>query len=340
MEKIIVDTCVFFKMIKYNNLYKQNGREILDQAIERQQKKLLDMQNKIKSVMGSEFLEKHQNLKFEELFQLFKAHAKNMDSFVESLTDNIQKMKNGQTTIPANKIDEVIEKQNSKLEMYKKKQVDVEKFLLLRKKYNALKQMIEAGRIYQKSLDKKVELCVTATSYSEIINHTYENTNMQNCQTAFFTEAEVVDLTKNHFALINVRDSRVVAFINELARQYRTDNSVGTKMADDINSLGEYGDSSIIAESNLAGINFLTQNDKDFIVDKGYIGKNDKIRQHLASVNESYEPLTTDAVAYTTEEYLNGENRCPSKQSKVFELQKLNAKQQSSDFKQEYEIVM
>lgn len=85
-------------------------------------------------------------------------------------------------------------------------------------------------------------------------------------------------------------------------------------MAEDINSVGEYGDSKIAAIASLSGMTLVTNNGKDFIFDKSTKTKNDKIRKHISEVNANHE-YASDATVVSAEELVAGIFSLPQKQS-------------------------
>ena len=160
-----------------------------------------------------------------------------------------------------------------------------------------------------------------STSYDEIKNHIEGRTNSQDERFLTFTEHQVTSLTKR-CTLITVRHHEVRDHIDRVATSYRTPlvGGHGRQMDQDKNSLNRYGDSTIMAEANLAGMVFVTQNVKDFIEDKSLKIPNDGIRTHIEEVSAKLSPLTSDAAPVTQEELLTGDYTSPRRQSQIVEL--------------------
>ena len=59
MKDIVVDTCVFFGMIKYNDLYTAFGEKALDVVLARDEQKLQARQSRILDLMPEEFHKKY-----------------------------------------------------------------------------------------------------------------------------------------------------------------------------------------------------------------------------------------------------------------------------------------
>ena len=70
MKNIVVDTCVFFGMIKYNDIYTAFGSKALDMAIARDEQKLETRKARILDLMPEEFHRKYANLSFEEKLEI------------------------------------------------------------------------------------------------------------------------------------------------------------------------------------------------------------------------------------------------------------------------------
>ena len=139
----------------------------------------------------------------------------------------------------------------------------------------------------------------------------------------------MIESLSKKVTLINTKDPEVQRFVQLLAEKYRTKgNYKGKEMAPDINSVGVYGDSLIMAECALAGIPFATQNEKDFIFNKGSKVKeadiakgksstNEEKREHIRDVNNSFPELVSDVEPMSTAEFVSGDYHKVTRQSSL-----------------------
>ena len=330
MKNIVVDTCVFFGMIKYNDIYTAHGEKALDMAIFRQEQKLEARKAYILKLMPDEFHKKYANLSFEEKLEKYKDYATNMIASAQRKIEGLELLLQGKvmekgvektvTLSPERRA--ALEKQ---LEEQKQLKAKIEKtygeYIDKRAEYKVAKNSLEAGKILQGSIRGEYSIHIVSTSYDEIKNHIKGKAKSTDERYLTFTQAQVSNLTKR-CTLISVRHHEVRDYVESVARSYRTPihGGKGHQMDQDKNSLNRYGDSTIMAESNLSGMVFVTQNIKDFIEDKSVKTPNDRIRTHIEEVSASRRPLTTDATPITQEELLTGDYKTPRKQSQVVEL--------------------
>ena len=145
-------------------------------------------------------------------------------------------------------------------------------------------------------------------------------------------------MTKN-CTLINTHSENIVKLVEALSEQYRTplekNNGNYFPMDMDQNSLDIFGDSTIMAETSLSGINILTENEQDYIKHTGTKQKNSKIRNHISYVNQLYAPATSGALAYSPTEFLEGGYVEVDNQSKVVKLIEIDEQLKNTEFKNE-----
>ena len=346
MKNIVVDTCVFFGMIKYNDIYTAYGEKALDTAISRQELKLEARKAHLLQLMPEEFNKKYANLSFEDRLEKYKDYATNMIANAERKIESLELLLQGKTkekgvekTItlsPERRA--AIEQQLAEQKAIKAKyETTYQQFIDERAEYKTAKNSLEAGKILQGSIRGEYSIHIVSTSYDEIKNHVKGKAKSTDERYLTFSQAQVSALTKR-CTLISVRHHEVRDYVESVARSYRTPlyGGKGRPMDQDKNSLNRYGDSTIMAESNLSGMVFVTQNIKDFIEDKSVKTPNDRIRTHIEEVSSSRRPLTTDAAPITQEELLTGDYKTPRQQSQVVEL--VPVKNPNREFAAELEL--
>lgn len=325
---VIIDSCVFFGMIKYNNFVEKYGIEHLPELLARQQQKLDNIQKQIEDCFYDDFKEKYKDLTFEQKMEKFKEYRNNKIANLEGDIQGRQALLDGYTInkkgervpvkLPEKRKEEIkkeIEYYQQQLQIYQKEpEIDFNK-------YRLNKNSLQNGQLYQMALEGKVKLNLFYVSYNEILNHTLPK---EDESWLCFTTNEVGSLTQK-CSLITTHSNQTIQDLSDLAAKYRTPVEIeGRKeMAEDINSLGEYGDSLIMAGASMSGIILLTQNEKDFINDKGIKPKNDYIRKNTAEIN-SIVPYATNALCYTVDEFLNGEYVEPTTKNDVYSLDQIN----------------
>ena len=308
MENLMIDSCVFFRMIGYNNFVQRHGKENLDILLQKQFQILENIESTIKNTLNSEFFEKYSNLTFDDQIDKYKEWSKNAVCGAKKQIEDIEKKLKNYSQYISNekkkfliaKIDELKDSAN-KIVKYS----DVEKLL---NSYRIKRDSIGSGLIYKGCINGEYKLFTNAYCYDEILNHTKPSNDKRFMQVS---RQDVENLFKN-FTLVYTKSNKVLKQINDMSKDYRTatTNKDEKAMGEDTNSVKDFGDSKIAAFSNLAGMVLVTHNAKDFIFDKG-IGKNNTNKlNHLMSVNKNYFG-TTDAKVYTTLDIIKGEYETP-----------------------------
>lgn len=328
MKDIIIDSCVFFGMIKYNNFVEEYGEDRLPELLEHQANRLANIKSTIESCFYDDFNKKYQNLSFEEKIEKFKEFRNNKISYLTNDIESKQKLLDGEALnkagnkiiIPEDKkkyLQQQIEQERQQLDIYK-----VEPTIDFND-YKLLKNSLQNGQLYQMALEGKVNLHLFYQSYHEIINHTKHKKGNESW--LCFTPEEVGNLTKKHCRIIHTHSSQVVADLVEMSEKYRTPTTeiMRKEMANDINSLNKFGDSLIMAGASMSGMILVTQNDKDFIVDKSHKQRNDYIRQNIYNIN-SKNNCVSNAVCYSVDEFLSQNYTEPTKFSEKYTLVETN----------------
>ena len=206
---------------------------------------------------------------------------------------------------------------------YQKTKSGYFKYLQDREDYKTAKNICDAGELYLKFLDGEYSFNIVSTIFDEIMNHTVGNSSAEHNEDFVKFDVEQIKSMAQNCTLISIKDESVLRAITAVATMLRqpVDQNDKTKpMAQDINSLGQYGDSIIAATSLFTGYVLITQNSKDFIEDKGIKTRNDKIRQHIQKVSDTHSSYLSDALPHSLRELLNGEIRWPSRQSSLVQM--------------------
>lgn len=341
MQNVIIDSCVFFGMIKYNNFALEYGAENLPELFARNELELAQLKERIEAYFDDDFNKKYKNLTFEEKIKVYKNYQTNN---IGNLTREIESTQNLLNGFTYNKDGT---KKHLKISSERKQQLQL-KLQELKQRlaffetdreldfnlYKLKKNSLQNGYLYKMALDGEIKLHVISVSYDEILNHTIPRPNVKNWKC--FTPEEVSALTQ-HCTLITTHSAQVLQDMQELATLYRTKTAVAQRkaMAQDINSKGVYGDSLIMAGANMSGMILLTQNVKDFIEDLDKIMGNDYIRRHISAVSADMQ-YGTDALPYSVDEFLHGNYTIPTVNSEMYSLA---SSTQSSEFALVYEMV-
>ncbi|MBQ8425698.1 MAG: hypothetical protein IJX17_06725 [Clostridia bacterium] len=318
MSKILdvaIDTCVFFKMIEYNNFVEAYGEKYLSQLITLKEKELKDIKTDIRASLGTDFFKKYENLPFEHQIEKYKSYATNIESrCLNGMNEAMELANNAQTEEDQMKYFQIYENYYNQLNALLGDSTINENLIKINE-YRMQKDIVEVGKIYQAALNGEFDLYCNFIAFDEVLYHTQRRDNPH-----FLTYdlSEVNALTDRVVKVVSTKSQDVLDIVDMLAQEYRTGNGrVNEKPMDaDVNSLDEFGDSKIAAFSNLTGMILITLNGKDFIFDKGYRWGNDNIRKHLQYTNSKYD-FTTDASVYSPKELLEGKVNTPQIQSKI-----------------------
>lgn len=341
MKKVVVDSCVFFDMIQFNDVYINVGEEAFFDYIKASERVLEKRKSEISALLDPEFLEQYKDFTFDKQLDCLEIYNINK---INSLKNEIKKTHSAkQRLIHTNGNPGEIKRLQTMWENLQEKLAQAEfnaKSLEDKKNtYKVARNSLYAGKLLAQSIKGEIELCVTTTGYDEIENHIIENNT--GLTRAMYHEESVDNLTKNHFTLITVKDPAVERIVRKLAQVYRTAVLAGSPMKNDINANGVYGDSLIMAESNLAGISLVTINEKDFIFDENLDNtktgiRNEARREHIDAVNQRLAPTTSDALPISLHELINNDHAEPNRQSEDFAL--VYAINKNEKFKEEVEI--
>lgn len=358
MEKLAVDTCVFFKLIDLNDIYERNGEEYFKQYYRDLKTQYMAIEKEIQSFWeeNNDLITKYfsanfnQNASFDNNFDIIGSKLNSRLTLVNDKIKMLQARVNSGTIVYRDKeknlqtitmSDEALEKSKELLEASleeRKILLDFHKefkevkdiFNGANDRFKIIKMKYEAAYIFDQMNKGNLQVFVPSTSYDEILNHTYkpELSAETNRIKRNFPREMIVSLSKK-VTLINTKDPEVQRFVQLLAEKYRTKGTFkGKEMAPDINSVGVYGDSLIMAECAIAGIPFATQNDKDFIfnkgtkfkesdIAKGLVGNNEEKREHIRDVNNTYSELASDAEPISTAEFVSGNYKKVTRQSSL-----------------------
>lgn len=290
-EKICIDSCVFFHMMRYNDAYEQQGFKSLIQTIsadeDRYNRAVRDLERFMQPFVEAQ--EKKQGKKF---------------SFLKKLSVVTGFMKGNNPNIP----------EEAKA-----------MFSTLNGEYAASKSHAHVGRLYLKYLDRGVEFYVTPTTVDEIRLHRQLAFDKEQNPTPApetkkkghkeeFASASIDRMMQNCSPIVfeTDREREYITKLSEVLRGKRELprlKGLQAAMKGSVNQNGVYGDSLIMAESALAGLPLVTQNEKDFIFDKGHMfDKNGKFlttRRDIIKKIIKELGLSSDAGPLSVEEFLN-----------------------------------
>ena len=315
MRNVMVDSCVFFGMIEYNNFVREYGVENLQKYIDLRKSMLLELSKTLKKSLGNDFIVQFSNLSFDEQVEKYKEYSTNS---INNCIKDIEKNKR----IASGEVSPYITEEKKKkaleeIEITTKKLNSITPYESVEKlinTYRIYRNSLSSGLLYQGAINGDYKLFVNAYSYDEILNHSHESDNPD----WLFFPREQIDSLSTLFTKIYTTSPTLIEKIDKLAKSYRTENNLPNDRAmdNDINSVNEYGDSKIAAFSNLVGIDLVTHNAKDFIVDKSHGKNNCYIKNHLQNVNKSFEGAT-DATVYTAVDFVSKKIPEPTIASKL-----------------------
>ena len=305
-ENVVLDTCVIFGLIGYNNAYLSGGKKELDKKIQEDKNVVNDLKNQIFALMSNDYKNKNSNKSLEKFIDEYKDYVNNAISNSERKIGNIKMLVNGngeKHNIPSQKIEQ-FKNSIKTLEAYLDEMKNVKtKYMSLKKMYKELNPVLTCGFLYKDYLDGKYNFYVTSDSYAEVLNHT---NGFANYDAKIVFELDEIKNVLSNFTLISYDSSKVLENVEKLSNEYRTKlYEDGSSMDQDINSLNTFGDSRIMAEASIVGMNLITLNYKDFITDKSHKEENDRIRQHIKEVNKNNSDIAFDVAPYTPTEYTN-----------------------------------
>ena len=315
MEKVIIDSCVFFHMLKANYIYKNKGENLFNEYKSNITLEINNLKEKIFILMDEEFLSKYSISmpRFITLLNVYNAYirdklnvSKISISYIKNALKGEYQTKNGLIY----KIDlskerkQILENKLAVLEnQYEIFQKKIKEFEILLKEYKEKYQPYFCTLLYDKMIRGEIEFFLVADSEKEINRHVGNPNNSINCFT-YFDKEDVFSLLKN-CKIINLKSRNKNKSIMFLSQEYRTrDDDKGSCMDGDKNSLKVYGDSRIMAEASIAGYTFITLNEKDFITDKSKKLGNDFIRRHIQEVNKRNPKIAHNIMIYSPWEYL------------------------------------
>lgn len=349
MENIMIDTCVYFKMIPYNNFVMKYGKENLDKFIEHNKQKHINNKNEIDSFISKDrpnFFNENKNLEYNDI--IVKYSKERITNEVSRLGKKIAGWESLQNNpnVPDEKkkiLFQAIEQINKEIERYNAIDEKINN-------YKIEKQGIDCGEMYKKAVNDEIKLFTNTVSYSEVLEHSkmQDKTNW-----VYYPMEEILNMSKNMVSVVTTKSrqpflkdeekdfDKTLQMIEFLAKRYRrkTSNENESGMGKDINTLGDYGDSKIAAFASMSGMTFVTINGKDFVFNKDRGYDNEEIRNRINRINKTC-PYATDAQPITVEEFLSGDYKRPTKSNPMFKLSKTQKRKQDQRFVEEYEMQM
>ena len=298
MQKICLDSCALFFMIKYNEAYNRGGLKAVDKLLNQNEKRIKDYKENLLNAMTPEYLEKNKDKSFEDKLEFYKEYANKIKKGairdIEKYEKNAEGYfydKKGQLHYHENtphKREMFLEfkaQQESLLEFVEKSD---KYFTRAKRNYKLLIDKNLMGQIYKGFLEGKYEFYITPTAYAEILNHSADKDSASDKGKVKFSKNKL-DAMLKRCSILTMSDKEISDKVDEISKAFRTKRDSDTKaMSRHKNSLGVYGDSMIMAEASLAGINLLTLNLKDFIRDKSIKQDNQRKRLHISKIEKEY----------------------------------------------------
>ena len=314
MENIAIDTCVSFAMLDYADEYEKHGKEALDKKIENEEKAIKPLHDRIVSLIDEDYY--NQNYRGKPLDYGYLVY---LDGKIAEIDERLTKLQNylngiyiddrGRRTLikttkeqraNANRMITELREAKNKLQNTRGT------FKGLMRQYKPMADLLSCGKLFQRAVEGKVSLFVPMDSYDEILNHTHEHTTYRGARSFNYYPLDKIKNVLKHCTLVTTNQSRVLVGIDRLSRLYRSSDGVGKKMDNDLNALGVFGDSRIMAEASIMGMPLITLNASDFVFDTDKQVKNDDIRLHIQSVNRTFGLANPDVKPYSVAEYLYG----------------------------------
>lgn len=326
MTNIVLDTCVFFGMLKYYRIYKgygEQGESVLREVLEDEKHDIENLRERVQLKYGKVFKEKYKDLTFEEAVdhvkELQNGEKANLENRIKSLEKVAQGIdpKTGNHCIPLKKQIEASE--NLLTLRAKKEKYDKEVASDVITIYKNAKNSLENGLLFLKVIRGEINPFVVQSGFDEILDHTQPKNEIPNWKVV---DKDLVDgMMRDFVTLISTHSDQFLKDVEALAAKFRepTNNDNSKEMAPDVNSNLVFGDSLIMSWASMVGMPLVTQNIKDFIRNKKISQENDFKRKNIESVEQNVE-FATDALPYSTREILDGKFCEPERKNSAYEL--------------------
>ena len=285
-QKIVIDSCVFFHMLKYNDIFEKDGLKAVVAEGLQDQKEYEKTRAELDNFMTTVLKDKQAKSKIPFTFD------KKL-----SLCDSL--LSNKSTAFPQDIKDE-----------YKK----------LHDAYAKAKTYSFVGELFHRHKTGYCDFYLSPTSIDEIKYHRdlpKDKRRTEEEKQEYFDADRINNFARTCCKKLNLTEEmkRDAAVLSEILRgKIELDGlelpkaPMGSKKSD-MNKNGVFGDSLIMAECGVAGMTLVTQNAKDFIFDKG-IALDEKGVQNTArrdGIEKIFNHLgiSKEARPYTVEEFLN-----------------------------------
>ncbi len=208
-KKLMIDSCVTFRMLTYDKCNRIYGKEIVNEIIEKRKQKLEQLEKDITASFDEKFNNNFAHLSFADKILIYKNYisreigevnkkivskyflAKGIEVKRDKKTDKLIYNKNDH--LPQETRDDAKEqyiilksflrkyKKYSKKEKFNLHNKDVNNEYLIRDvvKYKELRDQISAGELYLKMLEGEYEFYIPSVSLKEIENHTKDKEEIQ-----------------------------------------------------------------------------------------------------------------------------------------------------------------
>lgn len=332
MENIVLDSCVFFGMLKYYKIYKTYGENVLLKLFGDDKREIAAEKEKIRLNYASYFEKYEKEYSFEEIVDKIKENYSSKISSCDKKIKSLEFVRQGINPKSQEKDLKITpERMNNAAEKIKALQLEHDKYANdenfasianYKDKTKNKENSLENGMLFLNIAKKRLKPFIVQPGFDEILNHTMPKED--EADWVVYNEELVDGMMHDYVSLITTHSQKALDDINYLSEQFRkpTKNANTKEMAQDINSNGVFGDALIVAWSNVAGMPLITQNIKDFIYNGRIKRGNDHIRQNIQAVSKEI-PFATSALPYSTYELLHNECEFVDEQNSGYALREM-----------------
>lgn len=251
----MLDTNVVKEMILYYNYIKRNGKENTNNLIMKNTLKLNNKRRMLELKIGKDYFLKNNKGSFIDNINLYlkdsehklNAAVAKIDNKIKNLTLKLEckLYTKGKRIIEPINLEANKEKINTEINKLKKeKELLIKSYNVLKKQiesYKDLKNSIDCGLIFKRSLEGEVKLHVNQFVIGELRVHTVKN---EDPNWFYINKRTFVDFSRRHLTSVTADSEKTISDIEALAKDYRTPNSLANdkEMSEDKNFVDEYGD--------------------------------------------------------------------------------------------------
>ena len=255
MEKIVIDSANFFDMISYYQIFKQYGISTLNEIINQHKKTAEEQKQILLDMFSEEYKNEYPDEQFYKLKDFYTTFLENkIDKMLmveigllEYENDTYSEIFGQEHEVTLSKFAELEDaKQNVQNIEQHAKEYTAEKLL-----YDCLSQVVNAGEILQKILQGKYKVHLTYSTLCEIVDYISK------------TQDNDVKIQAQEFlqgcTVLGIKHKKICGMIDEIAQKFRTSKEDTMLPYNLRNFMLPYTVAVTFAESNIAGMNILSQ---------------------------------------------------------------------------------